>query len=250
MASLPYQDVQLKRSGMNVPRCVCSASALSCSALLTRPRVWCRAITNFIAGRPPHKSNFYCHPGRAGGNSQLISAGWHRTGGFPSGENRWTFSSAKCRHRALRLTTLTPVERCAIVKRPSSAAAGGTRCTLQQGKARALLGSVADHKEIVDFAQRVKKGQMIAGARYRDHWSQYGWVYRAKVKFVTLSFDPPSVFGGQAINCRKIRRRQEVRWRPLRVCSLHRSASTFLDSESLRRYLAKVISHQNGSDLG
>src|ERR1700676_5772923 len=81
MASLPYQDVQLKRSGMNVPRCVCSASALSCSALLTRPRVWCRAITNFIAGRPPHKSNFYCHPGRAGGTPMLIVVVDHR-GGF------------------------------------------------------------------------------------------------------------------------------------------------------------------------
>jgi hypothetical protein len=117
----------------------------------------------------------------------------------------------------------------------------------QQGKARALPGSVADHKEIVDFAQRVKKGQMIAGSRYRDHWSQYGRVYRAKVIFATLLFDPPSVFAGQAINCRKIRRRQEVWWRPLRVCSLHRSASTFLDSGSIGRYLAKVRSPQNGS---
>ena len=41
----------------------------------------------------------------------------------------------------------------------------GEREARQQGKARALARSVADHKEIVDFAQRVKKGQMIAGSR-------------------------------------------------------------------------------------
>src|ERR1700680_4575803 len=57
---------------MNVTHCVHLASALLCSALLTRPRVSCRAITSFIVGRPPHKSNFYCHPGRAGGTPMLL----------------------------------------------------------------------------------------------------------------------------------------------------------------------------------
>jgi BASS family bile acid:Na+ symporter len=40
---------------MTAPHCVCPASALLCSALLTRPRVWCRAITSFVVGRPPYK---------------------------------------------------------------------------------------------------------------------------------------------------------------------------------------------------
>src|ERR1700687_4150813 len=57
---------------MTAPHCVCQASALLCSALLTRPRVWCRAITSFVVGRPPYKSNFYCHPGRAGGTPMLL----------------------------------------------------------------------------------------------------------------------------------------------------------------------------------
>src|SRR5580700_9714792 len=46
---------------------------LLCSALLTRPRVWCRAVTSFVVGRPPYKSNFYCHPGRAGGTPMLLA---------------------------------------------------------------------------------------------------------------------------------------------------------------------------------
>src|SRR5580704_18984901 len=57
---------------MTAPHCVCPASALLCSALLTRPRVWCRAITSFVVGRPPYKSNFYCHPRRAGGTPMLL----------------------------------------------------------------------------------------------------------------------------------------------------------------------------------
>src|SRR6202043_3731195 len=65
-------SIQLKRSGMTAPHCVCPASALLCSALLTRPSVWCRAISSFIVGRPPYKSNFYCHPGRAGGTPMLL----------------------------------------------------------------------------------------------------------------------------------------------------------------------------------
>jgi hypothetical protein len=45
---------------MTAPHCVCPASALLCSALLTLPRVWCHAITSFVVGRPPYnKSNFY-----------------------------------------------------------------------------------------------------------------------------------------------------------------------------------------------
>jgi hypothetical protein len=58
--------------GNDAPHCVCPASALLCSALLTRPRVWSRAITSFVVGRPPYKSNFYCHPGRAGGTPILL----------------------------------------------------------------------------------------------------------------------------------------------------------------------------------
>jgi hypothetical protein len=29
-------------------------------------------ITSFVVGRPPYKSNFYCHPGRAEGTPMLL----------------------------------------------------------------------------------------------------------------------------------------------------------------------------------
>src|SRR6267378_3170259 len=62
----------------------CSASGL-CSALLPRTRFHVSTIASFLDGRPPYKSNFYCHPGRAGGTPMLL--GLRRRGGGQSVAN-------------------------------------------------------------------------------------------------------------------------------------------------------------------
>src|SRR6266852_9865858 len=76
MTSAPRQDIQLKSSRLNASDCV-SPTASPTSAVYARP--CCPHASRhvldrhkFPGGRPPYKSNFYCHPGRAGGTPMLI----------------------------------------------------------------------------------------------------------------------------------------------------------------------------------
>src|SRR5258707_6242939 len=67
----PTQAIANEGTGLCLPS-RCSASGL-CSALLPRTRFHVSTIASFLDGRPPYKSNFYCHPGRAGGTPMLLA---------------------------------------------------------------------------------------------------------------------------------------------------------------------------------
>jgi hypothetical protein len=67
----PTQAIADESAGLRLPY-RCSASAL-CSALLPRTRFHVSTIASFLDARPPYKSNFYCHPGRAGGTPMLLA---------------------------------------------------------------------------------------------------------------------------------------------------------------------------------
>src|SRR6266852_4643815 len=77
MTSAPRQDIQLKSSRLNACDCV-SPTASPTSAVYARPccpHASCHVLDRhkFPGGRPPYKSNFYCHPGGAGGTPMLLA---------------------------------------------------------------------------------------------------------------------------------------------------------------------------------
>src|SRR5467141_56016 len=69
----PTQAIANESTGLCLPY-RCSASGL-CSALLPAPVLHVSTIASFLDGRPPYKSNSYCHPGRAGGTPMLLGCG-------------------------------------------------------------------------------------------------------------------------------------------------------------------------------
>src|SRR6266849_3502562 len=74
----------------NKPICLCFPCCipdLSCLDLALLPHASRRVLGRhkFPGGRPPYKSNFYCHPGRAGGTPMLLD---NLTGGLIAGGRR------------------------------------------------------------------------------------------------------------------------------------------------------------------
>src|SRR5260370_836021 len=64
----------------NKPICLCFPCCirdLSCLGLALLPHASRHVLDRhkFPGGRPPYKSNFYCHPGRAGGTPMLLDSG-------------------------------------------------------------------------------------------------------------------------------------------------------------------------------
>src|SRR5882762_8033217 len=64
----------------NKPICLCFPCCmrdLSCLDLALLPHASRHVLDRhkFPGGRPPYKSNFYCHPGRAGGTPMLLGLG-------------------------------------------------------------------------------------------------------------------------------------------------------------------------------
>src|SRR5258706_13961874 len=77
----------------NKPICLCFPCCmrdLSCLDLALLPHASRYVLDRhkFPGGRPPYKSNFYCHPGRAGGTPMLLVA---RSGSLkiPPPSNVW-----------------------------------------------------------------------------------------------------------------------------------------------------------------
>src|SRR6202042_3990866 len=66
----PTETLENQRTSLGLP----SSSGL-CFLMLglaVRPCASCHSITRFLGRRPPYKSNFYCHPGRAGGTPMIL----------------------------------------------------------------------------------------------------------------------------------------------------------------------------------
>src|SRR5260370_17617013 len=67
----PTKVIENKPICLCFPCCIRDLSCL-CSALLPHASRHVLDRHKFPGGRPPYKSNFYCHPGRAGGTPMLL----------------------------------------------------------------------------------------------------------------------------------------------------------------------------------